>query len=276
MYENVLDLVPNSPIPSTVSQEFTKRKNWSNKLLNEIKDFYHVTTPEGKILYCSASCQELVGFQPDELVGRNIKEFLHVDDVDCYLRELTLARPEEEYRLFLRFRRKDDRFVMFEVLGRPYFTNLGELKCYFNMARQYPAKATSAMDSFLELKMENERLRRQLAELGVSIKTPEPADSAENSANAELVHKPPTSIELEPRADLDQATASNLENLLAKPKRRSQKKPKESEQERVCTECGTVDSPEWRKGPQGPKTLCNACGLRWSKLNRRQSIPEPV
>jgi hypothetical protein len=30
--------------------------------------------------------------------------------------------------------------------------------------------------------------------------------------------------------------------------------------EYVCTDCGTLDSPEWRKGPQGPKTLCNACG----------------
>lgn len=27
-----------------------------------------------------------------------------------------------------------------------------------------------------------------------------------------------------------------------------------------CSDCGTSDSPEWRKGPKGPKTLCNACG----------------
>lgn len=27
-----------------------------------------------------------------------------------------------------------------------------------------------------------------------------------------------------------------------------------------CADCGTSDSPEWRKGPRGPKTLCNACG----------------
>eukprot|EP01135_Chromosphaera_perkinsii_P003210 Nk52_evm17s238 gene=Nk52_evmTU17s238 len=32
-----------------------------------------------------------------------------------------------------------------------------------------------------------------------------------------------------------------------------------------CTECRTKLSPEWRKGPMGPKTLCNACGLRYSK-----------
>lgn len=30
----------------------------------------------------------------------------------------------------------------------------------------------------------------------------------------------------------------------------------------VCGDCGTADSPEWRKGPGGPKTLCNACGRK--------------
>ena len=34
---------------------------------------------------------------------------------------------------------------------------------------------------------------------------------------------------------------------------------------------GTLDSPEWRKGPTGPKTLCNACGLRWAKKEKKRS-----
>jgi hypothetical protein len=33
--------------------------------------------------------------------------------------------------------------------------------------------------------------------------------------------------------------------------------------EYVCTDCGTLESPEWRKGPSGPKTLCNACGCEY-------------
>jgi hypothetical protein len=40
--------------------------------------------------------------------------------------------------------------------------------------------------------------------------------------------------------------------------------------EYVCTDCGTLDSPEWRKGPSGPKTLCNACGLRWAKKEKKR------
>lgn len=39
----------------------------------------------------------------------------------------------------------------------------------------------------------------------------------------------------------------------------------------VCAECHVEESPEWRKGPKGPKTLCNACGLRWAKKSRKES-----
>ena len=43
----------------------------------------------------------------------------------------------------------------------------------------------------------------------------------------------------------------------------------------VCNTCGKTNSPEWRKGPHGPKTLCNACGLYLSqrgKLRPRELI----
>jgi hypothetical protein len=42
----------------------------------------------------------------------------------------------------------------------------------------------------------------------------------------------------------------------------------------VCTECHVSESPEWRKGPKGPKTLCNACGLRWAKKTRKESMQQ--
>ncbi len=46
------------------------------------------------------------------------------------------------------------------------------------------------------------------------------------------------------------------------------KKHKRSDDNKVCTECGTNESPEWRKGPTGAKTLCNACGLRYAKRKK--------
>lgn len=32
---------------------------------------------------------------------------------------------------------------------------------------------------------------------------------------------------------------------------------------RKCTHCETTETPQWREGPLGPKTLCNACGVRY-------------
>lgn len=61
-------------------------------------------------------------------------------------------------------------------------------------------------------------------------------------------------------------------------------------EQHVCQTCGRTDSPEWRKvglvqistymskmrvqGPGGPKTLCNACGLRWAKKLRTDKSGE--
>ncbi|XP_038682472.1 GATA transcription factor 4-like [Tripterygium wilfordii] len=32
---------------------------------------------------------------------------------------------------------------------------------------------------------------------------------------------------------------------------------------RRCTHCASEKTPQWRTGPLGPKTLCNACGVRY-------------
>ncbi|KAG0661069.1 hypothetical protein C6P46_004176 [Rhodotorula mucilaginosa] len=39
---------------------------------------------------------------------------------------------------------------------------------------------------------------------------------------------------------------------------------------KACESCGTINSPEWRKGPSGVKSLCNACGLRYARHVSRE------
>ncbi|BAF18329.1 GATA transcription factor 15 [Oryza sativa Japonica Group] len=39
--------------------------------------------------------------------------------------------------------------------------------------------------------------------------------------------------------------------------------------DRRCANCGTASTPLWRNGPRGPKSLCNACGIRYKKEERR-------
>ncbi|KAK7341848.1 hypothetical protein VNO80_24788 [Phaseolus coccineus] len=37
----------------------------------------------------------------------------------------------------------------------------------------------------------------------------------------------------------------------------------ESVADRKCLHCEVTKTPQWREGPMGPKTLCNACGVRY-------------
>lgn len=41
--------------------------------------------------------------------------------------------------------------------------------------------------------------------------------------------------------------------------------PTTEEKPKICAHCHRKDSPEWRRGPNGPKELCNACGLKYAK-----------
>lgn len=40
----------------------------------------------------------------------------------------------------------------------------------------------------------------------------------------------------------------------------------------VCQHCGCTKTPEWRKGPEDARTLCNACGLFHTKLVKKLGV----
>ncbi len=41
-----------------------------------------------------------------------------------------------------------------------------------------------------------------------------------------------------------------------------------------CKKCCTTSTPEWCSGPNNKKSLCNVCGLKWSKSQKKESIDE--
>ncbi|PRP84283.1 pyridine nucleotide-disulfide oxidoreductase domain-containing protein 2 [Planoprotostelium fungivorum] len=41
-----------------------------------------------------------------------------------------------------------------------------------------------------------------------------------------------------------------------------------------CKRCGTKKTTSWRTGPDGPSTLCNACGVHWFRGRKRETCEE--
>lgn len=160
---------------STLS-EFTKRRNWSQKVVEELKDFLHILTPDGRIVYISPSGKLLTGYPQEDLVGKFIVDFIHPDDSGIFVREFNESIASgNPLRFFYRFRKKDGDYTIFESHGHPHLTSeaasfgpnnaAGFCRGFFMMARPYPTKNAALLDSFLEHKIENERLTRRIADL---------------------------------------------------------------------------------------------------------------
>ncbi|ORZ11703.1 hypothetical protein BCR41DRAFT_356789 [Lobosporangium transversale] len=55
------------------------------------------------------------------------------------------------------------------------------------------------------------------------------------------------------------------------PYQKYRKRAKRTQPPGRCLSCDSSDTPEWRRGPDGARTLCNACGLHYAKLVKRQN-----
>ncbi|KXT16603.1 hypothetical protein AC579_6650 [Pseudocercospora musae] len=367
---------------SSTLTEFTKRRNWSQRIIEELKDFLHILTPDGRILYVSPSCKAITGYEPHSLIGKFIGEYVHPDDSGIFMREFNESIASgNALRFFYRFKKEDGTYMIFECDGHPHIspeqpgaTTFGQTptgqtlsvsglcRGFFMMARPYPTKNAALLDSFLEHKIENERLMRRIEELkreemeenaeqerlyreqassqaGATPSHSGPAGSLAQDCLSEAPNatpnyqgmpppaKPPVSNTALTRQNLDsalsaqkpdsiadkmsryEASNTHLESIelltglryrdgershgistgdtspalirgdagiaiLLDRDRESSKKEKKKlkvADEYVCADCGTLDSPEWRKGPKGPKTLCNACGLRWAKKEKKRT-----
>lgn len=140
--------------------EFTRRKNWSQSILDSLRDIVHVLNGDLRILYCSAASSEFLGYKPSELVNHLFTEFLHVDDIDTFVREFRACKTT--YQIFqcsYRFLRKDGKYAVLETRGSFYKAG------FFGNARRVPTESAQSIDSFLDLKMENEMLKRKLEQL---------------------------------------------------------------------------------------------------------------
>jgi len=66
----------------------------------------------------------------------------------------------------------------------------------------------------------------------------------------------------------EEFTTGHLQSNLptSKPRKRAIPSPNAV----YCHSCHTRDTPEWRRGPDGCKSLCNACGLHYAKIIKKE------
>ncbi|KAK9377179.1 uncharacterized protein V1513DRAFT_477315 [Lipomyces chichibuensis] len=289
-------------------------------LTQDTPDMQHVLSSHGKVLFVSPAVVQMLGYSQTEFSDKFLAEYVAPEDVEHFTRELNRAAThganpdsdEAHVSVICRFKHADGTYILVEVVGRAHFSNsAGNAN-----GSKKEMRSSALIDSFLEYKIENIRLKQMLANLRGPETISPSAILSSNVDNDPTQFQPllPAGIETDSArlrrhsagdaivvasrgntrmksisSDSSVASSVSTESYntypLMSPTSRVKsgvsssnadkpaKKPKVSDdKEYVCTECGTLDSPEWRKGPQGPKTLCNACGLRWSKSLKKKTL----
>lgn len=75
-----------------------------------------------------------------------------------------------------------------------------------------------------------------------------------------LLSAPPSSTSYTHYNNIDTNTDPNPKSMKTTP---SKKREPTETSGRKCLHCASEKTPQWRTGPLGPKTLCNACGVRY-------------
>lgn len=116
-------------------------------------------TPDARVAWISPSVTELLGFEPDELLGRHTAELVHPDDRERVAALATSWHDDAVHRYRARFMAADGAAHWMEVTVRAVRATDGEVTAWVGAARDVTAEHRA-----LELLRESERRYRLLAD----------------------------------------------------------------------------------------------------------------
>jgi PAS domain S-box-containing protein len=135
------------------------RVNESNlRLITEsVRDIIIRWDESGTISYVSPACAMLTGFVSQEIVGRNISEFIHPNDYAALRKELRdisgfIHKPPASFR----FRNLNGDWIWFETTTTPLLSESGEIEEYISVWRDI----TERLEAENRLSLSEEKYRR--------------------------------------------------------------------------------------------------------------------
>jgi PAS domain S-box-containing protein len=108
------DITERNKTRAALTQEIEERR----RIFETSQDLILVTDRKGNFVQVSPSSAAILGFQPQEMIGRSAVEFIHPDDLDATRVEMRMARRGRVMRNFeSRYVHKDGRIVVLSWMG---------------------------------------------------------------------------------------------------------------------------------------------------------------
>lgn len=124
----LLRIAPSGTVPKDhPSQKTSLDQGFFRSLIDNALDFITILDDRGTILYESPSVMRMMGYIPEDLIGRNVFEYIHPDDLSQVFRVFKEGRKIPGYvaNLECRFRAKNGSYRVLEVIGRNLLTHPG-------------------------------------------------------------------------------------------------------------------------------------------------------
>ncbi|QNF34082.1 PAS domain S-box protein [Adhaeribacter swui] len=130
---------PTTPIFTSIIQDISERKAAECALRRSEKQFRLITEnmtdlvclhePDGRLIYVSPSVQDILGFAPDELIGKSPYSIIHPKDKSKLISIVVdvLAGNQNIKNLEYRLKRKDGVYIWVDTGLRPIFDETGNV-----------------------------------------------------------------------------------------------------------------------------------------------------
>ncbi|KAI9275326.1 PAS domain-containing protein [Sporodiniella umbellata] len=217
-------------------------------------EFWAKITLHGLFLHVTSTSEEVMGFSSDSLEGATLYQYAGDESLRDITQALELVKEGDIVNLHHTLQNNKGEYVTIFSTFYPGDVSFKRGRPSFALVQVRAKISDSGKDSPLLESMTHGQ------------------ESNEENLFAELETVRGTSWQYE--LHQLQLTNNKLKEQLEyytnpKGKKAKQKKKKAvaklNDIPKMCAQCQSTDSPEWRKGPNGPKELCNACGLRYAK-----------
>jgi PAS domain S-box-containing protein len=112
------------------SEELLRKNEEKFRLIAENStDMISKHDSKGNFIYVSPSCKTLLGYEPNELIGKNPYEYFHKDDraiIDSSRKNIP-GDPEKTNVTVYRFKKKNGDFIWFETVSKSVRNTSGEI-----------------------------------------------------------------------------------------------------------------------------------------------------
>jgi PAS domain S-box-containing protein len=104
-----------------------RREEHFRSLIENASDIITILEGNGLIRYESPSVERLLGYKPEELIGKNIFDFVREDDLPKVIPVFTeeFPNPDSTRSVEFRFRHKDDSWCVFEAICKALIDDSG-------------------------------------------------------------------------------------------------------------------------------------------------------